>query len=267
MSIKDILVHVDGDDGSALGLAISQARRFGARLTGLFARNETHAPSVVATLPSEALLAAAEAAKRAFDAATAGIETRWWQIERGGPEQLVAEAVFCCHYVDLVVVGQSQRRGGRVPADFVEKLILLSGRPVLVVPPGGASATVGRRVVIGWRSGKEAARALHDSLPLMAGAEQVVVASVGRTGGLTDTTPRVDVVEHLRAHGLPVSGERFHIEDLGVMDALLSRAYDLDCDLLVVGAHRGKALSFGGKIGAGTRHILAHAGLPVLFAS
>jgi len=273
MSIKDILVHVDvGDDGgdgagAALQVAVDQARRFGARLTGLFARKEILPAAVTAGLASETLLAAAARAKAVFDAAATGLETRWWQIEHGAADQLVAEAVFCAHYVDLVVVTQPVAGNRRLPPNLVDKLILSGGRPVLVVPAAGRVVTIGNRTLIGWRSGKEAARAVQSSLPFLTDAEHVVVASVGGPmGGIQSGTPKVDIIDHLRAHGLPVAGERIHIEDLGVMDALLSRAYDLDCDLLVMGGHAGRALSFSGKAGAGTRHILLHAGLPVLFA-
>jgi nucleotide-binding universal stress UspA family protein len=48
------------------------------------------------------------------------------------------------------------------------------------------------------------------------------------------------------------------------MDTLLSRAYDLDADLLVMGAHGGGSLL--SRAGAGMRHVLAHMNLPVLFS-
>jgi nucleotide-binding universal stress UspA family protein len=268
MSIKDILVHVDGDNStqSGLALAVAQARRFGARLTGLFARNELYAPAILAHCPSEALLASAASAKAAFDAATEGLETRWWQIEHGGAEDIISEAVFCCHYVDLVVLSQPSAQGVHVPPLMVQKIILDCGRPVLVAPTDGRGAPIGQKVVIGWRSGKQAARALHDSLPLIECAKELLVVSRRDLVIKDSTTPPVNIIDHLVMHGLPAVGERVMTADLGVMDTLLSRAYDVDADLLVVGGHVGKALSFSGKAGAGTRHILAHMGLPVLFS-
>lgn len=269
MSIKDILVHLDGDshDAAALAVAVEQARRFGARLTGLFARKEVSAAAVVARRASESLLAAADAARAGFDAAvqTAGLDSAWWTVQHGGPNDLTQEVVFCCHYADLVVVSQAAAQGSHVPADMIEQMIYKSGRPVLVVPSSGGYTTVGRRVMLGWRPGQEAARALHDALPLMAGAETVVVASVGAHVPMGAEMPKVDVLDHLRRHGLPVTGERIHVEDLGVMDALLSRAYDHDADLLVMGAHAAGGLSLG-RTGTGTRYVLGHMSLPVLFA-
>ena len=268
MSIKDILVHVDGDTstGPGLALAVAQARRFGARLTGLFARNELYAPAVLAHRPSEALLSTAESARAAFEAAAEGLETRWWQIDHGGAEDMIAEAVFCCHYVDLVVLSQPAATGMHVPPTLVQRVILDSGRPVLVAPADGKGEPIGRNVVIGWRSGKQASRAVHDCLPLIEGAKTLLVVYRRDLVAKDATTPAVNIIDHLQAHGLPAAGERVMTADLGVMDTLLSRAYDVDADLLVIGGHVGKVLSFTGKAGAGTRHVLAHMALPVLFS-
>lgn len=268
MKIKDILVHLDGDnvDSGTLALAVAQAKRFGARLTGLFARKEISTTAMVARQPSGTLLAQADAARKAFETAAAGLDTRWWQIVHGAEADLLSEAVFCSHYVDLVVVSQPAAYGKNIPETMVEQIILNSGRPVLVVPVEYTHRPLGKQVVIGWRSGKQAARALHDCLPLVDGAEQVLVASVRGFSPMDKTMPQVDIIDHLRIHGLPVTGERVNTEGLGVMDSLLSRAYDIDADLLVIGGHVGKTLSFSGKAGAGTRHILAHASIPVLFS-
>ncbi len=268
MGIKDILVHVDGEASTApgLALAVAQARRFGARLTGLFARNEMYAPALLAHQPSEALLAAAEAAKAVFEAATEGVRTRWWQIEHGGAEDIVSESVFCCHYVDLVVLSQPSSQGIHVPPAMAQKIILNAGRPVLVAPANGHGAAIGQNVVIGWRSGKQASRALHDCLPLIEGAKELLVVYRRDLVTKDASTPQVNIIDHLTEHGLPARGERVVTEGLGVMDTLLSRAYDVDADLLVVGGHVGNILSFTGKAGAGTRHLLMHMELPVLFS-
>jgi nucleotide-binding universal stress UspA family protein len=267
--IKDILVHLDGDDANVAGLAMAvlQAKRFGARLTGLFARNELDALAKISKKPSEALQAAAEAAKDMFDKATEGLDTRWWQVEHGAPDDLVAELIFCSHYFDLMVVSQPTAKGLHVPATLVQQLILNAGRPILVAHEDYKGEPVGRRPVVAWRSGKQASRALHDALPLIAAAEDVLLVSVRGLTPLNEDTPRVDIVDHLRAHGLPVKGERVNTEGLGIMDGLLSRAYDHDADLLTIGGHVGKALSLSGKAGTGTRHILAHMALPVLFSA
>ena len=145
--MKDILVHMDDSERCTqrLDLAIGLAKRFGARLTGLFARMESHRPSAVAHRPSETLVAAAEAARSRFDTATAaaGISARWWQLAHGESSHVVAETAFCARFVDLVVLGQYDPRSACVPAEMNENLILNCGRPVLVIPHSGHFVTVG----------------------------------------------------------------------------------------------------------------------------
>lgn len=268
MSVKDILVHVDGGEGdkATIAAAVAIARRSGARLTGLFARAENFGPSLVARQPSDQCKEAAAAARAAVETACqqAGLTSRWWLIPHGGASDLISEVLFCCYYVDLAIIGQDAARGVHVQDSFAEDLILKSGRPVLMIPKDFAGPDVGTRVAVGWRSGREAARAVADSLPFLETAEMVKVVAVGpRTHG-PDHLPPVNVIEHLSAHGIRADGEQLEIEGLGVMDALLSRAYDHDANLLVVGAHGGYVLPLGR--GSATRHLLRHAQLPVMFS-
>ncbi|HTH15475.1 MAG TPA: universal stress protein, partial [Magnetospirillum sp.] len=74
----------------------------------------------------------------------------------------------------------------------------------------------------------------------------------------------LSIIDHLSAHGITVTREVLAGEDIGIMDLLLSRAFDQGADLLVMGAHGGYHLPF--FKGAGTRHILKHMTLPVLMS-
>ncbi|MFX7996900.1 hypothetical protein ABTK59_20175, partial [Acinetobacter baumannii] len=66
-----------------------------------------------------------------------------------------------------------------VAPDFVETLILESGRPVLVVPYAGRFTSVAQRVLVAWSGGRESARALHDAMPLMSGNTVQVLQMTG----------------------------------------------------------------------------------------
>ncbi len=52
-----------------------------------------------------------------------------------------------------------------------EQLALEAGLPVLVlvVPYAGRFDTVGKRVLVAWNAGREAARAIGDTMPLIEG--------------------------------------------------------------------------------------------------
>jgi len=266
--MKDILVQLDGGEAGPrrLETAIFLAQRFGARLTGLFAQKETDAAALVARRPGARLAEAATASEEAFTAAVsaAGVTGRWLALAHGDPGFIVAELAFCARYFDLVVVGQ----GGsgeypQLPDDAVERVILDSGRPVLVIPRSGPAGPLATRIAVAWNASREASRALHDSLPLMARAEAVTLLSVPRdTSPMPGELPEMDVIGHLAGHGILARFERFRAEDIGVMDLLLSRAYDLGADLLVMGAPAGS--SFGKS--SGVRFLLRHLTLPVVIS-
>jgi nucleotide-binding universal stress UspA family protein len=273
MKMKDILVHMDDGERCAarLDIAISLTKRFGGRLTGLFARTESHKPSAVAHKASDALVAARDGAKVLFTerCAAAGVNGRWWQLAHGEPGHVLAETMFCARFADLVVMGQIEPKSKLVPEDLVEHTILNCGRPVLVVPHTGTFTDVCGRVAVAWNAGKEAVRALNDSKPLMAAARSVVVLSMRapHDGGASSMgeVPQVDVLDHLAACGITAEGEHLAGDHIGKMDMLLSRLCDLGADLLVMGAHGQYGLSL--KRGSGTRYVLGHMTAPVLFSN
>lgn len=269
--MKDILVQLDGGDVSPrrLETAIELARRFGARLTGLFAQKETDAAALVARRPGARLAEAAAASRQHFEAAiaAAGVTGRWLALAHGDPGFVTTEMAFCARYFDLAVIGQGagERSGDypQIPDDMVERAILESGRPVLIIPRSGKIEPIGARVAVAWNASREASRALHDALPLMVGAQEVTLLSVPRgPAPMPGDLPEMDVIGHLAGHGVLARFERIRAEDIGVMDLLLSRAFDLGADLLVMGAPAGS--SFGRS--SGTRFLLKHLTLPVIIS-
>lgn len=272
--MKDILVHLDGGirTPARLALAIHLAQRAGARLTGLFAQADADRMSAVARRPSAHFTQAANEAAALFaDLCGAnGVKSRWWQMPHGEPGITVAEFAFCARYFDLVVMGQHDPKDDVVPDDMVEQVILNGSRPVLVLPHAGNFTSVGERAVVAWNAGREASRAVHDALPLLAHAKSVTVLSMrprsadDKKAGIAEM-PQVDIVDHLRENGVPAQGEHLPDENIGKMDMLLSRACDLGADLLVMGAHGQYGLM--GLRGSGTRWMLKHMTLPVLMSN
>ncbi len=271
MAYKDILVHLDGGDRDSVRIAaaLSLASGWGARLTGLFARSEYHAPAMVARRTSDGFEAAAEKSERQFAEATKGAATptRWWRLAHGEPGHVLHETLLAARFHDLVVLGQ-HHDGKDSPAELAEHLIVQSGRPVLVLPAFGDYPTIGTKVLVGWNGGREATRALHDGLPLIQPKAEVEVLTVRDThpSGHPQVPP-LSIPDHLTQYGITVTREVLMAEDIGIMDMLLSRAFDQGADLLVMGGHGGNYLPFLASKGAGTRHILRHMTLPVLLAN
>lgn len=244
MTFKHLLVHVDSGDRleERLDLAVTVAKRSGARLVGLFAESGSLGSSLVGRRSPQQLQAAAAKAKDAFTrkASATGLDGEWWPIDGGSDAEIVELATACCRYVDLAILGQHEGDRSRAPAEMLERVVLDSGRPVLVVPAAGRYADVGKRIVVGWNASRAAARALNDALPLMLDAERVRVLAFQRPRPAASAlaVPNADIVAHLELHGVRATYERVVEEREGVSAAttLLNHGFELQADLTVVGA-------------------------------
>ncbi|CDK97407.1 putative universal stress protein UspA-like nucleotide-binding protein [Magnetospirillum gryphiswaldense MSR-1 v2] len=266
--MKDILVHVDSGERARMRIevAVDLAKRYGARLTGLFAQVDSHRTAAVARMASESLKKAQAEGEILFNTLTKGVETRFWALPHGESNFVSAEIMFCSRYFDLVVLGQNDSKDATTPDDMVEQTVLNCGRPVLVLPYLGTYSSVAHRIVIAWNAGREATRAVHDSLDLLKQAKTVSVLSMRAhdDSGAAQSMPPVNILDHLTKQGIACDGEFLPDEEIGKMDMLLSRSFDLGADLLVMGAHGQYGLSR--LRGSGTRYVLKHMTLPVLMS-
>lgn len=239
MNFKDILVHIDNRHSctTRLAVAIELAKKQGAHLTGIFLMAHPYIISG-AKAPTQQVADA----RRFFEQATqdAGLETSWRCVDCGasGLEPSPALNLYA-HYHDLLVVSQvdpDEKDHGQL-LRHIEKAVLGSGRPVLIIPYAGEFKALGKRVMLAWRGGPESSRALHDGLPLLRRAESVRVFTVqGRGGDDVYTSHDADICAHLRHYQLPVSCENLNAGELSVGNLLLSRCADEGIDLLVMGA-------------------------------
>lgn len=272
MDLKDLLVHLDSGARTAerLRVSLALARRHGARLTGLFAESPTLGTSLLGRRHPQKIAEAAAEARARFEVACAeaAVASRFWRL--GGEEyaDVVGSVVHLCRRVDLAVFGQQQGDEAPVPEGLVERVVAGCGRPVLVVPSAGTYRDTGRRVLVAWTGSREAARALHDALPILERAEHVSVLSLQLPVAATSEPPAlppVDLVDHLQAHGVTAAYNRWEVGDLAAVDAVLNRATDEAADLAVIGAYGlggGALLERHGT----TRAILATMTTPVLLS-
>ena len=279
MSYKTILLHLD--DGprreERLNLAFETAERFDAHLVGLYVPG---LPLIPPYALAEAGPAAVEIEGRRRAAAAQDAETVFraassrhravkceWRMSTGDP---VAALCLSARYADLVIAGQPEPGGEdarRLPAGFAGDLVLSAGRPVLFVPYAGRFTVVGKRVMVAWNAGREAARALLDALPMLKGAEQVDVIAFdpGRGGARHGEVPGADIGLFLARHGVKVTVSQQAGTDLDVGVQILSRAADFSADLIVMGAY-GHSRLREQILGGATRTLLESMTVPVVMS-
>jgi len=268
MSLANIVVHLDSGPrcSARVALAVKLARREGAHLTGLFAETAgAHRVGVVAAWPPADYVAAAEAARTLFTGATPslGARARFIDVNRGGEQEILARTTDLARTFDLVILGQTDA-SARAPVDLPEQLVMESGRPVLVVPSAGTFEDVGHRPLFAWHGSRGAARALHDALPLVTPGADALLVEAGRPGDPPDEFAALALAD-LAAHGVSARFQSAVVEDVRLMDTLLNQASDHAADLMAVGAFDTSGFPFFGR-GSGTRYLLRHMTVPVLFS-
>lgn len=282
MPFKDILLHLSPDSRRDVrrDAAIALAGAHDARLTALYTMPHPYIPGFAMHGVPEPVIAEhrdaaekmAKEVRSAFEKAAehAGVRAVWHSMEGMREREIVRRAETC----DVAIVGQEDPDEPTV-AGLTEPLVFGSGRPVITVPYAGKFATIGNRVMVAWDETREASRALHDALPILTGAKQVIVYCVNpvESGPISGD----DIAAHLARHGVEVDvhhtvsripedetaviGRR----SLGVGDLLLSAASDFGADLLVMGAY-GHSRLREMVLGGATRYVLRHMTVPVLMS-
>lgn len=206
-----------------------------------------------------------EAAQKAVQAAEQrhGIAIEWRKTADNLEDAVLRHGL----YADLIVLSQGNSLTDlEAPAaPMVGSVAVAAGRPVLVVPKDYAGASIGKRVLVAWKPSAEAARAVHDALPLLQQAEAVVVMRVNTDPEEPAHNPGFDLATHLARHGVKVTVTPVLAPDVAAGDAIVQQARALRADLIVMGAYghsRLRELVFGGA----TRSLLQAPPVPVLMS-
>lgn len=279
MPYKNLLVHLDETSASAAraDAALEFARRQGAHLTGLGLVIEPVIPSFVyAQVPAEVLAERRKVVQDETEAILADFKQKAARLgvacdtrldnclQPDAPRTVGVHA----RYADLLILGQPDSSDSPLSGrHLAEEVVLASGRPVLVIPYIGVNGTLGERVVIAWDAGREAARAVNDSLPVLEQAKEVTVVAINARASADGHGPEpgADIALHLARHGCQVKVERLESHEIGIGDTLLSYLADRSADMVVMGAYghaRLRELILGGM----TQHMLAHMTVPALMS-
>ena len=150
-------------------------------------------------------------------------------------------------------------------AEALEQVLFNSGRGCLFLPPVGDPRPFDK-VVLAWRNSREAARAVSEALPIIAGAKSVIVAMASEDGSAEEegTMPGADISRYLTRHGANVE-LRTLTNWTHVGEALLNEVERSQADLLVMGGY-GHSRFREWVLGGATRDILTRAETPVFIA-
>ena len=275
MDFKTVLVELGADPGCAdrVNLAAELAQRSAGHVIGVTATGMRLEPfrgagdeaGYYAELARRQLLAqgaeASAAFHRAMREAAPGVgfthrviedDVGWALVQQGRVADVVVLARLPGPETIPVLVAQTP-----------EYVLLNTGRPVLLVPPGVRH--------LPCEHGREAARAVADAMPLLRLAKRVTVVAASSThdGSAAHGMPDVPgahagLRDHLARQGVTsvmhaVQGSH------GIGELLLDAVRHLQADLLVAGGYghaRLRELVTGGT----TRTLMRHAGIPVLMS-
>ncbi|MDH4172341.1 MAG: universal stress protein [Betaproteobacteria bacterium] len=276
MSYKTILVHLDHRPRSSerLGLACSLAGEFDAHVVGLYAPGGSRLPSYAEAeggptlheLLEERRKQALQEAERRFREVTQrnGGERTEWRTSQADPASAIR---LSARYADLVVAGQPEAEDEGDLRGLADELVFSAGRPVLFVPYAGRYPALGKRVLVAWDSGREAARAVTDALPFLRRATAVEVCAFDPEKSRRNhgAQPGADVGLYLARHDVKVTVTRQSGAGYDVGSQILSRAADVGADLIVMGAY-GHARVREMVLGGATRTLLEAMTVPVLMS-
>lgn len=270
MPVKNLLVAFNGSDASvaALRYAASMARNRDAHVTALLAHS-THEviDSSARWIPSEARALLAQAN---MDILT-GIQDRFeglreglnlgdhlsFRTKAGRVDVTLSEAA---RFYDMIIVGQHMDQVDEHVTLHPDRIALLSGRPVVVVPEGYDAEAKHDHAAIAWDGSRAAARALSDGLTLLEGQSTVSVITVGKQG----EWPVDDLLKHIQRHGVHPRHEDFP-DTHPVADTILSYCKRNDPSLLVMGAYEHSKFRED-FLGGLTAKVMRDISIPVLLS-
>ncbi len=272
MSMQNILVAFNGSERSATALryGAALARENGGHVTAMLAYSQhdiidqtnkwipTRAREILAAASSE-FLVEIEAQFNAMRDELGLADRLHFERIAGKVDAVLSDSA---RSFDLLIVGHDQ--GDAVDGHVVvhaDRIALLSGRPVLIVPKGFDPAKSHTHAVMAWDGGRAAARALSDGLALLEDQGKVTVLTVGDA---ELPRPIGDVLTHLDRHGVKATHEAIAAMP-GIARAIVAYCVEKDPCLLVMGAYEHSKFRED-FLGGVTARVLRTVPVPVLLS-
>ena len=276
--MKDILVLCDRNDSNnyRIETALSYAKSFSSHLTGIHLLPYPVIPVYGGIYPNASLYTAANQIDKANECAEQlkqeflksaeyfNIPCDWKTIEGLNLDFVIENA----RYTDLVVTPATyshySEQGSHHLCDYLSTNL---GRPLLILPDLNKTYDIPKRVIIAWNESHEAARAVHDALPILQKAKHIQIISVSKN--IKDEKENIirceQLQRHLRHHSIEADVFSPDKAEKGAGYTIYHGAVEYDAELIVMGAYghsRFKEIILGGT----TKYLIEHTTLP-LFVS
>ncbi len=263
-----VLLENDANNSSLLDVATSMAKASDGRISGVYVVPLT---STMFSMPDvvdvESFHNKAKEVHEDFESfvKAADVKGDWYYTEGG---DVVAEVALQSLYADLVLLRRNKNNH-----KTVDKILLTASCPVLLLPPSKISKVAFDRILVAWKSTREAARTLHDTLPLLHKASDIVIAAFGKI----NDHEKQSLALYLAAHGIDAKIEQHSLEgplaepsllndiEKSIGRRLLALAKEENRELIVMGAYGHSRLSEAILSGV-TNLVSRNAEIPVLMS-
>ena len=212
MDYKTVMVGLalDRPNDACLRVAGDVAERFGARIIGV-AASDLRPPMYFADGDFAQTLLDKEAAAIGRRLSELEVEFRAsvgkrateveWRSARSLPVPYLLQQARAA---DILVIGaRTETLVDPCAAPDPSDLVMQAGRPIIVVPPTVEWLDL-RSILVAWKDGAEARRAVFDALPMLVAAKEVTIVAIPEKDG-----SRAEVLSHvgdlaawLRGHGI-----------------------------------------------------------------
>ncbi len=276
MEIKDVLILCDAGrtTESRMDTAFELAAIYDAIVTAVFIppspqihANRYHGTTVLSAPIEEQLEHTSEVVKRAkhlfiSKAKKLGIVYEWIEDEEIDIHTFISYSRFS----DLAIAPQlfaehTSSAKTRIP-DYLSTRI---GKALIILPNKKKKFSLLNNVVIAWNESPQAARAVHDSIPLLKHANDVHVVMVPEEE-YSDKHLFISgqsLKNYLSHHGIKVKIEIVKRTKSKIAEEILNAAKSHRADLIVMGVYghsRFQESVFGGT----SKHLLKHSTIPLL---
>lgn len=175
-------------------------------------------------------------------------------------------AVFA-RYADLIIARMPPQPDHDHHGEIIEGAMFGAGRPVLALPKSWKPAPIGRKVLLAWDASREASRAIHDALPMLAPGADVCVTTVdAKIGpGKHGAAPGLDISTHLARHGLKMTVQNADSLGKPVGERLVETAQGFGADMIVMGGYRHPKLAQR-LLGGPSHFLVSNSPVPILLS-